>query len=234
MRDEDVVLVLGREHLAGVEAHAERRDVRAELQRRRRRTPCTSGSCRTPGRACRPGGRTGSRSSCPSCATRFSVSFGRSSPSQSRPWLVNHSCLVFGCQSKPTELRTPCATFSITPVFGSTRDDRRLHVGRHDDVAGRADVEVQLAVRAHREEFPEVAGLLLRIEVVDHDLGLGRIVEPVLDAVVARDAVALGDVQRALAERDAVGRVQALQDRLDLALAAVVDDRVDVLRDCGC
>src|SRR5262249_28284439 len=33
-RDEDVVLVLGREHLAAVEAHADRRDVRAELERR--------------------------------------------------------------------------------------------------------------------------------------------------------------------------------------------------------
>jgi len=84
--------------------------------------------------------------------------------------------------------------------------DRSLHIGRHDDVAGRADVEIQLAVGAQREEFPEMAGLRRRIEVVDHDFRLGRIVEAVFNAIVARDAVPLGDEQRALAERDAVGR----------------------------
>jgi hypothetical protein len=52
----------------------------------------------------------------------------------------------------------------------------------------------------------------------------------VLDAFVAGDAVALGDVQRALAEDDAIGRIHALQDRLHFALAAAVDHRVDVLR----
>ena len=40
-------------------------------------------------------------------ATRCSVSFGESSLSQSRAWLVNQSCLVIGWKSKPTELRTP-------------------------------------------------------------------------------------------------------------------------------
>src|SRR5215470_3216163 len=34
--DEDIVLVVGREHVAGVELHAERRDMRAELDDRRR------------------------------------------------------------------------------------------------------------------------------------------------------------------------------------------------------
>jgi len=89
--------------------------------------------------------------------------------------------------------------------------DRSLRVVRHHDVAGGADVEVELAVRAHRQELPEVARGALRIEVVDHHLALGGAVELVLDAVVARDAAALGDVQRSLAERDAVRRVQAFE-----------------------
>ena len=36
-------------------------------------------------------------------------SFGTSSPSQSRPWVVKYNSLVTGCQSKPTLLRTPWA-----------------------------------------------------------------------------------------------------------------------------
>jgi hypothetical protein len=86
--------------------------------------------------------------------------------------------------------------------------DRRLEVRRHDDVPRRADVVVELAVGAHREELPEVAGLLRGIEVVDHDARLRRAGELVLDAVVRRDAVALGDVERAVLEGDAVRRVQ--------------------------
>jgi hypothetical protein len=54
-------------------------------------------------------------------------------------------------------------------------------------------------------------------------------VELALDPVVAFDAAALGDVQGALAENDAVGRVLAAEDCLHLALAALADHRVDVL-----
>src|SRR5207344_1785083 len=82
-----------------------------------------------------------------------------------------------------------------------------------------------------REEFPEVAGLSRWIEVIDDDLALGWIIQFVLDAVVARDAIALGDEERALAERDTVRRVEALEDGLDFALAATIDDCVDVLRE---
>jgi len=43
-----------------------------------------------------------------------------------------------------------------------------------------------------------VAGLVGGVKAVDDDLALGWIVEVFLDAVVARDAVALRDVERAL------------------------------------
>src|SRR5438105_12928432 len=74
-----------------------------------------------------------------------------------------------------------------------------------------------------------MAGLSLRIEAVDYNLGLRRIVQLVLDAVVACYSIALGDVERALAERDSVRRVEALENGLDLALAAAIDHRVNVL-----
>ena len=79
------------------------------------------------------------------------------------------------------------------------------------------------------EKFPEVAGLVVRVEAVDDDLGFGRIVELALDAVVTRDAVMLGNVERAFIEYDSVGGLEAFEQGLHLALAAVVDDRVHLL-----
>src|SRR5439155_24117934 len=103
--------------------------------------------------------------------------------------------------------------------------DGRFVIRRHDDVAGRADVEVELAVRPQGEELPEVARRLIRVEVVDNHLRLRRIVEAVLDAVIARDATALGDEQRAVVEDQPVRRVEVLEQDLRLALAAFLDYR---------
>src|SRR5262245_7432502 len=82
--------------------------------------------------------------------------------------------------------------------------DGRLKIRWHDDTDWRDDVLVELAFGSEGEDFPDVARLLFRIEAVDHDLRLRRIVELVLEAVVARNAVALGDVERALVEGDSV------------------------------
>jgi len=79
-------------------------------------------------------------------------------------------------------------------------------------------------------ELPEVAGLLVRVEVIDDHLGLRRIVELVLDAVIARDAAALGDEQRALMEDNPVRCIEVLEQYLRLALAALVDDRVHLVQ----
>src|SRR6266446_5582913 len=96
--------------------------------------------------------------------------------------------------------------------YGIRPHDHRLHVSGHGDVLRRADVEVELSVGTEREELPEMAGLSRRVEAVDDDLGLRRIVQLVLDAVVTRDAIALGDVERALVERDSVRGVEALEN----------------------
>ena len=62
---------------------------------------------------------------------------------------------------------------------------------------------------------------------------LRRIVEVVLDVVVAPDLREFGDVERAVLEGDAVRAVQALGDGLDLALSVLLDDRVDVAGEAG-
>ena len=107
--------------------------------------------------------------------------------------------------------------------------DVRVRVRRHADVARRADVEVELAVGTEGQVLPAVRRVL-RQRVV-HDLHLRRAVELALDAFHLRDAVDLGDVERAVLERHAVRQVETLGDGLHLARAALVDDRVDAARD---
>ncbi len=63
-------------------------------------------------------------------------------------------------------------------------------------------------------------------EVVADDDRLGRALEAAVDAVVAQDAVDLGDVEGAVAPGDAVGHAQAAGDGVD-ALGAVVAVAVD-------
>src|SRR6266705_2605732 len=95
---------------------------------------------------------------------------------------------------------------------------------RHADVAGRADLEVELLVGPDGEIFPAVR-LVLR-QVAQNDRGLGRIVEIVLDLLDLRDLVEFGNVERALVQGDAVRAMQARGDDLDLALAVLLDDGV--------
>src|SRR5262249_42897937 len=94
------------------------------------------------------------------------------------------------------------------------------------DITGSADVEVELAVRPEGEELPPM-GLVLR-QGVDHDYGLCGIVEIVLDPLPFDDAVLRRDIERAIAERDAVGHLKPFGDSLDLTLAALVHQGVDV------
>src|SRR5262249_30868213 len=99
-------------------------------------------------------------------------------------------------------------------------------IGRDADVARRADVEIQLAVGPERQVLPAVRRVL-RQRVVHH-LHLRRAVQIAFDTFHLGDAVNLGDVQRAVLERDAVRQVEAFGDRLHLARGAFVDHGVDV------
>ncbi len=229
--DEDVALVLGREHLAVVELHPERRDVGAEQLRGL--------------------GELGAR------AVLAVLRVERGALVAERVAEVRHRRLRRHAMQRIVRrvVAHPVASVVGEPqvlvlrvevhadrVAHAHRDglerplvrvdprDRSLRVIWQHDVARGADVEVQLAVRPHHQVFPEMPRRAAGIEIVDHHLALARTVELALDPVVARDAPALRDIQRALAEGDAVGRVEAAQDGLHLALAAAADHRVDVLR----
>ena len=106
--------------------------------------------------------------------------------------------------------------------------DLRVRLRRHADVARRADVEIQLVVGSDGQILPAVR-LVLRQIAVD-DGGLRRVVEVVLDLVDLRDLRQLGDVECAVMQRDAVRTIEVLGDDLDLAFAALVDNRVELVQ----
>ena len=184
------------------------------------------------GDACRRGS-TESRSAGPARGAWFSSSGGASSPSMSRPLSVNHSSFVRGCQSKPTELRTPRAKTSSPVPSGFIRVMFGVAIGiRLADVARRADRHVQLAVRAEGDELPAVVAV--GREAVGDDDRRRRIGEAALDVVEAQDAVDRRHVERAVAERDARRLAQSRRDdaddRLALRRRRRQRDRVDLAR----
>ena len=104
---------------------------------------------------------------------------------------------------------------------------------RRADVARRADRNVELSVRAKRDELPAVMGVG-RIGIAGH-FGLGRAGEITRDVAEAQDAVHRADVEGAVAKRDAARRVEstghdehlvhsivavAIHERVHLALGA--------------
>ena len=95
------------------------------------------------------------------------------------------------------------------------------------DVAVRADLHVHLAVRSDRHVFPIVVDRVRQIVVGGEFDRLRRLVEIVLDLVVAIDLVDREDVERAVLEGEPVRLGQALQQNLGLALAALVGDGID-------
>ena len=102
--------------------------------------------------------------------------------------------------------------------------DRAVFVLGLADVAGRADADVEQAVRPEPERL--VAVMRMVRQIVGDDRRPGRILQVALDRVVARDAAVLADVQRAVVERDAMRRVQSARD--DARRAAASRDGIDV------
>jgi len=102
-----------------------------------------------------------------------------------------------------------------------------MRVRRHADVAGRADVEIEPIVGADGEELPAMRLVLGQIAI--DDLRLRRVVEMILDVVDLGDLRQLGDIERAVVERDAVGAEEPGEERLRLALAVLVGDRIDLV-----
>ena len=71
-------------------------------------------------------------------------------------------------------------------------------------------------------------GLILR-QIVVNDDWLRRVVEVVLDLFDLRDSGELRDIQRAILEGQAVRPIKPRVDRLDLAVAILLDDGVDLV-----
>src|SRR5580704_1315329 len=105
--------------------------------------------------------------------------------------------------------------------------DLAVPLRRHADVAGNADLEVELLVRANGEVFPAVR--LVLWQIAQDDGGLRRIVEVVLDLLDLGDLIKLGDVQRALVQGYAVRPMETGGNDLHLALAVFRDDGVQLV-----
>src|SRR5215468_7748708 len=100
--------------------------------------------------------------------------------------------------------------------------DLGVRVGRHAVVTRLTDRDVELVVGTDADELPAMR-FILRQVVVDHRK-FGRVVEVVLDLLRLRDLRQLGDVERAVLEREAVRSIETRVEHLDLALAVLLDD----------
>src|SRR5206468_4447650 len=99
--------------------------------------------------------------------------------------------------------------------------DLGMPLGRHADVARRANLEIELLVGPDGEIFPTVR-LVLRQVAEDYGR-LRRVVELVFDVLDFRDLGELSDVERALVQDDAVRAMEPRRDDLDFALSVLVD-----------
>ena len=101
------------------------------------------------------------------------------------------------------------------------------HAGRRNaDVEGRSERNVEPAILVGGKILPAMGGVGRHV-VIDH-LAVAEIVEIGFGVVVFDQLVGRDDVERAVLEGEAGGHVQALEDGLDLFLAAIVLDGVDV------
>src|SRR5690242_13831666 len=223
--DQHRVLVLGREHASGIELHAERSHMGAELVGRRRKL----------------------RALVTHCEFRIrQIALVAIGIAEMLAHLVDHVELVGG-----QVVADPVAGVFREPVLAGARIDvaadrvanakridfRVAGLGidaadlrdagrRNADIEGRSKRNVEPAILVDRDIFPAMRGV--GRHVVIHHLAFAELVEIVLGIVVANELVDGDDVERAVLEGEAGGHVEALEDGLDLFLAVVVLDRIDV------
>src|SRR2546422_4889703 len=228
--EEGAVLVLGGEHRARVELHAVAGHVRARLDERRRELAAGA-----------PLAELGVGDVALVAVREAEVqTLLRCDVEAVARHVLAQPIAGVGCEVELLRHRMPVEAHAVPHAVGEVLEagavgidarDVGVGVGRDADVAGRADVEVELAVRPEGQVLPamrHVAGQ----DVVDHFHGR-RIVQLALDARHLGDPRDLGDVERPVLEGYAIGQVEALGDDLDLALPALVHDRVDVAGDAA-
>lgn len=224
--DEDAVAVLGGELAAGVEAHAERGDVRAELLRRWGEVAA--------GALC---AEFGVGDVAAVAVGKAEVQAGRGGAVQ----LVGRAVVAepvaavvgepqFAAGGVPVEADAVAHAVGEGVRFAAVRahaQDRRVATGGgFADVAWGADRYVEPAVRAEAEVFPAVVGF--PGQVVADDGRRRRGVDAAVDVVEAQDAVDGGDVQGAVAPGDAAGHPQVVGNDARLSGPVVAVERQGV------
>src|SRR6266403_1411207 len=142
----------------------------------------------------------------------------------SRPLSVNHSSRVFGCQSKPTVLRTPSANTSRLDPSGFIRNIAAVIGG------DRQTLHVEQIVGSEGDELPRVTGVRIREIITDDDRGWWRI-EAFFDVVEPQDLALGHHIQRAVVHSDSIGLIETAGDynhAISFVVAVAIDDRVDL------
>ena len=224
--DEDIVFILGRELLAGVKTHAQRRYVRTDLHDRL--VEFVAGTATAEIRI-EQVALVAERIAIVGALLRQAVQ------RVVRQFVIDPVAAIVG---EPQFLGhgVKIHADAVAHAMRYRLQDIGLHVQPHDggvghrwrrDVGWRADLEVQvIAVRAQAHEFPAVRFILG--QGVEHHHRCRRIVEIGFDIVVAADLRQFGDIQRAILEDHAVRPVQTLGNYLDFAFAILVDHRIHV------
>ena len=225
--------VLRGEHSPLVEAHAERRDMRAQLQRGRDEVAARELPAELRiGHVAAVAIRESEVETLARCAVQL---VGRAVVAEPVASVVREPKLLRVRMPVEADRVSHAARDDLEagPVGPETRD-RRVRIAPPADVARSADRNVEKPVGAERDELPAVVRVLR--ERVRDDGGSRRIPEPSLDAVEAQKARDLHDVQRAVLHGHAVRLAQVLRERENFVGArpiARVHERVDGARVAG-
>ena len=128
--------------------------------------------------------------------------------------------------SPPTLLRTPIAMISASPVSGLTRRTCDRPVGGRHTLHGGPERHIQPALLVESQVFPAM-GHVRRHVVIDH-LAFRHLVEVGFGILVLQDPADVDHVEGAVAIGEPGRHLESGQDGLDLLLAVLVDDGVDV------
>jgi hypothetical protein len=227
-RHEDAPAILGREHLAGIESHAQRRRVRSQRHDGLGHALAGIGLLDVLiGNAHRVAVGEAEILAGPTHAVQLFLGAVLVLPVAA---VVGEPELArLGVEVEAHRIAHAAGHHFHARAVGIVAADLRV-VGRGlADVAGGSDRHIELAVGSEGQELPAVVPFGRQLERRRHVDRLRRAVELVLDAVETQHLVDRGDVERAVAEGQPVGLGRSLDQDLVRALAALVGDRVDAV-----
>src|SRR5438132_1913264 len=229
--DEDAAAVLLGKHPAGVEPHADGGDVRAELSSRRRELAArTSGVVLWIADAVAVAER---KPEVLADLRQMVQLVGRLIVAEPVAAVVGEPQVAGRRIEVEADAVAHAARHDLGPAAREVepRDRGVERARRRADVARRADRNVELSVRAKRDELPAVMGVG-RIGIAGH-FGLGPAGEITRDVAEAQDAVHRADVEGAVAKRDAARRVESTghdEHLVHSIVAVAIHERVHLAR----